>query len=317
MKRKTGKPHRDIRQKDIAEKTLEELSDVFADICNVLLFDGEQVISARSLLQTNPRTNYSAAGTLRELERDTAKLWKKNRLHIAMFGFENQTVADTAMPVRIIGYDGASYRAQYPSKKAGFYPVVTLVLYFGYKRHWRKPESLLDCLNVPDRLKPYVSDYGMNLFEIAYLDDSTVKKFKSDFRYVADYFTQMRKTGKYTPAPDSIKHVSELLNLFSALTGDDRFSKSYESLKRRNQVNMCTVLDEVEARGIIIGAIQALVDIGVPKKDILDKIMSKYNLSNSESRNYYTTAVKKKKGIRFPFKVRSGKRTHKKNPPAK
>lgn len=34
-----------MAEKDIGEKTLEELNDVFADICNVLLFRGEQIIS--------------------------------------------------------------------------------------------------------------------------------------------------------------------------------------------------------------------------------------------------------------------------------
>ena len=49
MKKRNEKPHQIMRQKDIAEKTLEELSDVFADICNVLLFNGKRVISEKSL----------------------------------------------------------------------------------------------------------------------------------------------------------------------------------------------------------------------------------------------------------------------------
>ena len=35
--------------KDIAEKHLEELNDVFADIVNVLLFDGEQLVKENEL----------------------------------------------------------------------------------------------------------------------------------------------------------------------------------------------------------------------------------------------------------------------------
>jgi hypothetical protein len=101
-----------------------------------------------------------------------------------------------------------------------------------------------------DRIKKYVSDYRMNLFEIAYLTDEQVSLFKSDFKYVADYFVQMRKNGKYVPKEGEIKHVHEILTLMSALTNDNRFEDSYEEVRRKERVNMCSVLDEVENRGI-------------------------------------------------------------------
>ena len=37
-----------MAEKDITEKNLEALNDVFADIVNVLLFKGEQVINEKS-----------------------------------------------------------------------------------------------------------------------------------------------------------------------------------------------------------------------------------------------------------------------------
>lgn len=36
-------------------------------------------------------------------------------------------------------------------------------------------------------LKPFVNDYHIKVFEIAFLDDDTRKLFKSDFRHVVDY----------------------------------------------------------------------------------------------------------------------------------
>lgn len=36
-------------------------------------------------------------------------------------------------------------------KEAGVrYPVVTLVLYFGHKKHWNQPKSLLECGRMED-----------------------------------------------------------------------------------------------------------------------------------------------------------------------
>ena len=44
----------------------------------------------------------------------------------------------------------------------------------------------------------------------AWLTDEQVKAFKSDFRYVADYFVQKRRTGKYVGSKDKIKHITDL-----------------------------------------------------------------------------------------------------------
>lgn len=75
-------------------------------------------------------------------------------------------------------------------------------------------------------LKPFVNDYRLNLFEIAWLSDDEVKLFKSDFRIVIDYFVQMRKHRDYKPSKDTIKHVHELLQLMSVMTGDNRYEEA-------------------------------------------------------------------------------------------
>ena len=123
--------------KDIAEKHLEELNDVFADIVNVLLFNGEQVVKENELEADNVKTMFKSDGKLHEQERDVSKFWKNGKIRISIFGFENQTDQDAAMPLRVISYDGASYKQQYQEKKtAKKYPVVTLVLYFGTEHMW-------------------------------------------------------------------------------------------------------------------------------------------------------------------------------------
>ena len=81
-------------EKDIAEKTLEAYNDVFADIVNVLLFNGEQIIQPEDLVDQTPRSMYKADDKLRELERDVAKKWVKNNIRIACIGLENQTAPD-------------------------------------------------------------------------------------------------------------------------------------------------------------------------------------------------------------------------------
>jgi hypothetical protein len=241
-----------MSQKDISEKILEAYNDVFSDIVNVLLFDGEEVIKPDELEEQAPRTAYKADGKYREIERDVAKRWKNGNIRVACVGLENQTEPDDDMSLRIIGYDGAEYRAQLNGEQKERYPVVTMVLYFGHKKHWDEPLSLLERLNVPDRFKPFVNDYKVNLFEIAFLDEEKVKLFKSDFRVVADYFVQMRKTGDYIANAEQLNHVQETLGLLSIMTDDRRFEDALnasETVGGKEIKTMCDVLDRVEARG--------------------------------------------------------------------
>ena len=238
-----------MAEKDIAEKILEAYNEVFADIVNVLLFQGKEVIKPDELVEQAPRSAYKADGRLREIERDVAKRWTKQNIHIACLGLENQTKADRDMPLRVIGYDGAEYRWQLTQEFPERYPVATLVLYFDYEKHWSGPLNLLDCFPVPEEFKPYVNDYKVNLFEIAYLTDEQVNLFKSDFRVVAEYFTQMQRNRDYKPEPRTLVHVQEVLQLLSIMTGDHRFEEVFASGTEGGPENMCEVLDRIESRG--------------------------------------------------------------------
>lgn len=248
-----------MAQKDIAEKILESYNDVFADIVNVLLFHGEQVLSPDELEDQSPRSHYKADGSIREIERDVAKRWKKGNIRVACVGLENQTEADPDMPLRVIGYDGAEYRAQLLSgRDTGRYPVVTLVLYFGHKKRWSAPTNLLARVSVPDVFKPFVNDYKINLFEIAYLTREQVNLFQSDFRIVADYFVQKRESGDYRPVPVDFTHVQETLQLLSVMSGDHRFEEAYDDSSKGGPHNMCDVLERIENKGIQQGLLQGI-----------------------------------------------------------
>lgn len=244
----------EMAEKDTTEKILEAYNDVFSDIVNVLLFQGEEVLKADELEDQAPRSYYKADGKVHEIERDVAKRWKKEQIRLACIGVENQTGIDPDMPLRVIGYDGAEYRAQLLEKEnAVRYPVVTLVLYFGHKKHWNQARSLLERVDVPEKFRPFVNDYKINLFEIAYLTRKQVELFQSDFRIVADYFVQKREKNDYTPSAQTMKHVQETLQLLSVMTGDHRFEDVCNDQQEGGPQNMCEVLERVENRGIQIG----------------------------------------------------------------
>ena len=248
-----------MAEKDVTEKILESYNDVFADIVNVLLFGGRQVVAPDELEDQAPRAYYKADGKARELERDVAKRWKKGSIRVACIGLENQTRADPAMPLRVMGYDGAEYRAQLA--EGSHYPVVTLVLYFGHQKHWDAPLRLKECLTIPPAFEPFVSDYKVNLFEIAYLTREQVALFQS----VADYFVQKREKGadgEYEPDPRQIRHVQETLQLLSVMTRDHRFEDAYNDIHTDDMeggpYTMCEFLDKVENKGLEQGLQQGL-----------------------------------------------------------
>ena len=238
--------------KDTTEKILADFNDVFADIINGVLFDGEQVVSEFELENVKDKSQYKFDNRIHEQERDVCKRWIPYKICFALFGLEHETDTEPFMPMRIIGYDGAAYRGQLTKRenKKVNYPVVTIVLYFGMK-HWNKPRTLHECLNIPEKLKPFVSDYRINVVEVAFLDDE-LDKFHSDFRIIAEYFVNKRKNADYVPSAQEIRHVDEFLKLLQALTGDDRYDEVLNALQKeqkREGIKMCEVLDRAEKRG--------------------------------------------------------------------
>ena len=240
-----------MAEKDITEKNLEALNDVFADIVNVLLFKGEQVINEKDLEADTTKSMFKADGKIHEQERDVSKFWKNGEIRISILGIENQTAQDSDMPLRVISYDGASYKQQLLDKnQKKRYPVATLVLYFGTEEKWAKAKHLYDCFEVPEKLKPFVNDYKINVFNIAFLSPKTIAMFKSDFKIIAEYFRAKRLNQKYKGSKEKLKHANETLKMFSALTGDDSFEKVYnEGNFKKGGITMCDVVERIRNDG--------------------------------------------------------------------
>ena len=253
-------------QKDITQKNFEAYNDVFSDIVNGTLFDGKEVIKPEALVDAMAKSQYKADdNVIHEQERDVAKYWtdKNCYIRLALLGVENQLAIDMDMPLRVIGYDGSSYRDEINQDKIVIdeatgkkhkirherYPVVTIVLYFG-KTPWKKPLRLYDVLKISDELKPFVSDYKINLIDVPRLTRKQVDKFTSDFQIIADYFVQLNENNDYVPKEKTIKHADSFLKLMSVLTQDNKYVEMGKKIAHeREGFNMCKVLDRAEARG--------------------------------------------------------------------
>ncbi len=135
-----------------------------------------------------------------------------------------------------------------------FYPVITLILHFG-ERRWSSPLSIKEYFKIPDELEEYVSDYKINVFDIAFLSDEQVSMFKSDFRYVAEYFVESRKQReglepKFQNSLGHIKHVEEFVELMNSMTNSKQFSDLPIILNKRGGETMWTYLfDDARNQG--------------------------------------------------------------------
>ncbi len=205
-------------------------------------------------------------GELKEQRRDVLKTYRKQNFVICSRGIENQSTIDKYMPLRVMGYDYATYRSQLSNKKE-LIPTITIVLNFSEKR-WNKPTNLHGLLKLPKGLKHLVQDYEVKVYDIAFLEDDVIEKFASDFKIVAKYLKnrRLRKLNLVVEDQQEINHVEAVLDLFRVFTQDDRYEELLiEKIKDEKQkgetVSMCYVVDAFEQRGRL-SALKKLVEKG-------------------------------------------------------
>ena len=243
---------------DISQKTLESNNDVFADIVNALVFGGEQVVKAELLTDAQTFSQYKdSKNVLHNQERDVAKKWTNGDFCLSLFGFENQTKKEKSMPLRVMCYDGVAYRSQLLDDSAEFYPVITLVLYFGTKSKWEKNTSLKESLKIDERLKDFVSDYKIKVINLAWLTDEEINSFKSDFRIVAEYLRALRTGQVQEWSRQKLKYVSQIIDLMRVISDDEIFDNMAEfieeSQREKGGVSVCEFVQRMRNEGVLIG----------------------------------------------------------------
>ncbi len=269
-------------ERDITENNLIEDADVFADIVNVNLFDGDNEVAEKDIRSMPTVSSYKDLdGTLHKQIRDVLKLVYNLGGCIALIGCESQQDINRIMPVRDMGYTYTAYMKQIQDKTAEnrknknsaytkvlhenqkLMPVATFILYFGDEK-WEKPLKLMDILDIPedktDFWKRLINDYPIRVISVADQPETVRDKYKSDFRIIADYMAlrnDKAKIKEYFKNNDhELMHVEHVLDLLHALSGDSRFytiRQKYEDMeesKKGESKKMCLLLDAIEEEGI-------------------------------------------------------------------
>lgn len=240
-------------QKDMTEKLLEEYNDVFADIYNVLVFRNDVIDEARLRDGTTESVYKAEDGEYREQRRDVMKTYlDEYQMELAFVGIDNQTSIDKYISIRVLGYDYAKYRRQMDEKVFPLLPVITLVLNFS-DRKWNGCKSLAEITKIPPEFVPHFQDYRVKVVDVAFLEDSVIEKFKSDFKLVAKFFKSRRLGIEPWEDTTHIHHFPELVDFISVFTNDLEYKNAKEVVKKWNvkgdKESMCYLAQGLITRG--------------------------------------------------------------------
>lgn len=264
----------------------------FADLCNVVLFHGVQMIRAEDLKERDSAEVLSVLGSEgKELQiqklRDLLKqvvVKSYGSAYIMLVGIEAQADVHYAMPVKVMTYDVLNYGAQV--KKAarnhrderkhgtnaeflsGFHkedkltPVITITVYLGTEK-WDGPRKLSDMFREKDAwLKSLISDYKIHLVVPREMDDFSL--FQTSLGAVLEVIKAsedkeaMRTLFATNPRYKAMDNESVLaINTF--------IGGNFPIAQEGGITNMCKALEDMRKEDIQTG-----IDVGV---DLTKKVI--------------------------------------------
>ena len=209
-----------MRNKNSSTINFLKKNEEFADIVNLVLFQGKSVIKAEHLSELNPsesiyitksNSNNKKSENVQRY-RDVLKSVKLNEKESCniqlMVGTEAQSEVHYAMPVRNMVYDALNYAMQIKeqtirnrenrnysnskeflsglTKTDRLIPVITIVVFFGNGK-WDGPVSLhqmLDFDGFPESLTDKMPDYKMMILSPNFIEDRDLENMTSSAGYV-------------------------------------------------------------------------------------------------------------------------------------
>ena len=178
---------------DISEKEYFKNNEMFSNIFNYFLYDGQNEIKKEDLEELDTKLVFTnPVDSIRERDIYKKAIIKNDgeRTYL-LLGIENQTKMDKYMLLRIIGYNYFSYYNQIQNieksnkdDKIKLYPVITLIIYFSYKK-WSGPKDLYSLLDIKDeRIKKYISNEKLNIIEPYNMNENDFVKLNNELAFL-------------------------------------------------------------------------------------------------------------------------------------
>lgn len=272
--------------------------DVFAELVNVLVYQGEKVLAEERMYPGPTESVYPRKATELAGQFQDYSMYEvvQGEVH-ALYTVENQSRVDRRMVLRHAGYEGAAYRRQYrkgkeeghsltgqPSEgqsqkgqisveqppeeydsaeEEGIYPVISLGLNWGEKR-WTAATTIPDLLNYPVHrgAEDYLDRNRMHVFDMRFLDREERSLFEGDMRVILDYLSDRESLIRRR---QKLRNPEEVMRMLHALSGDTRYLENITIMKGEGGSVVCDLLDEMVNKGIEIGkqeGIEEGIEIG-------------------------------------------------------
>ena len=115
-------------------------------------------------------------------------------------------------------------------------------------------------------LSLYISDYKINVINLAWLSDAQIDLFKSDFQDVLEYLRAARLCETYEGSQKKIDHIEEILDLFKYLSGNSRFDEIKATLQSlatdtRGDIKMFDVLQATMDKKFALGRDEGIAEM--------------------------------------------------------
>ena len=251
-------------KKDIVTKNYFSQNKIFSKIFNYYLFDGKDVIKENDLIELDTNQVISNPNLIKR-ERDILKeaiIKSDNNYDYLLLGIENQSKINNGMILRNLLYDSISYSNQaldivntknnakikldrYSglSKNDKLKPVITLVIYFSYKK-WTGAKDLHSMLYINDKeLLKYIPNYKLNIIEPYNMTEEDFIKLGS----LSTLFRFIKASGNKDELNDLITKnesfkktdvkMMELLNNILDLNIE---------IKNTEDINMCKAIEDMK-----------------------------------------------------------------------
>ena len=303
---------------DTVLKTFWKNNQRFADLFNTVLFEGNPVLKPNDLqeVDTDVSSIIKFNGHAETVQRILDVVRKTAYgVDFIIWGLENQEKIHYAMPLRHMIGDAFSYQKEYNEivaknkKERNFastdeflskfrktdrlHGMVTLCIYYGEKE-WDGPLSLVDMLDIPDKLKFIFSDYKFNLIQMRSCND--LHFHNSDINTVFDLSSSIynRDYEKINNLYKNQPISPELALVVGAITESQELIDHALENEKKGAINMCTALEELKKEGVqeglqegeVKGIIQTCKLFNPDQEAALKLIMDKFSLSQETALDY-------------------------------
>lgn len=261
----------------------------FADQVNGALFNGQQIVKPDELEPAESQIVFlgKESGARENVKAivDKARMWRGSLIHI--LAVENQFYVDYRMILRNMLSESLGYHRQWKRKKAfhnrekdlqigtdefmsgmskeeKFVPIITLVVYYGMDRPWDGARCLYDLLDIDDRMKAFVTNYQLNLYDCH--EHDTFNEYRTGLRQLFEVVRYGRNKKellevieKHREAYSSMdSDTRELLEVVAKV----RIPETCKIVKDgKEEFDMCKAFEDYKLEGIQEGIQKYLVTL--------------------------------------------------------